>query len=63
MLSLISQMAHLRYWSFASAPTVTTEDRGVANGLLQSAGARAGQNPREAAELRQAARAYLSVVR
>lgn len=63
MLPLINQMAHLRYWAFGFTPSAIAEDRGVANGLLQSAGARAGQNPHEAAQLRQAARAYLSVVR
>jgi hypothetical protein len=31
--------------------------------LMESAGARAGQHPSEAQELRDAARAYLSVVR
>ncbi|MDB5850195.1 MAG: hypothetical protein JWP29_3947 [Rhodoferax sp.] len=64
MLNLISQMAQLRYWHFAlNADNSTQADGGVAHGLMQSAEARAGQNPHEAAELRQAARAFLSVVR
>ncbi|MDB5893574.1 MAG: hypothetical protein JWQ88_1105 [Rhodoferax sp.] len=64
MLQLINQMAHLRYWQLGSAAKRgNPEDLGVANGLMQSAEARAGQNPHEAAELRGAAQAFLSVVR
>jgi len=64
MLNLISQISHLRYWHFGLNTANTSQaDAGVANGLMQSAGARAGQNPHEAAELRQAAQAFLSVVR
>ena len=64
MLNLISQMSHLRYWHFGlNTANATQADNGVANGLMQSAGARAGQNPHEAAELRQAAQAFLSVGR
>jgi hypothetical protein len=64
MLNLINQMAHLRYWQFGSPSLrATPADRGVANGLMQSAEARAGHSPHEAAELRGAARAFLSVVR
>lgn len=64
MLNLINQMAHLRYWqplAFGGAPVQA--DGGIANGLMQSAEARAGLNPHEAAELRRAACAFLSVVR
>lgn len=35
----------------------------IARGLMERAGARAGTNPRQARELRQAALAYISVVR
>ena len=38
-------------------------DIGVAQDLMERAEADAGRNPAEAAELRDAARAYLSVVR
>ena len=64
MLNFINQMAHLRNWQLGiGAKRATPDDQGVANGLMQSAEARAGQNPHEAAELRGAAQAYLSVVR
>lgn len=64
MLNLINQMTHLRYWQpEASGLSPALADGGVANGLMQSAEARAGQNPYEAAELRRAACAFLSVVR
>lgn len=64
MFHLINQMAHLRYWQLGtSAASANPADNGVANGLMQSAEARAGQNPHEAAELRGAALAFLSVVR
>lgn len=36
---------------------------GVARSLMETAGARAGRDPRQAEQLRRAARAYLSVVR
>lgn len=64
MLNLINQMVHLRYWrpeAIHHSPSLA--DGGIANGLMQSAEARPGQNAHEAAELRQAARAFLSVVR
>ncbi|APW35916.1 hypothetical protein RD110_00730 [Rhodoferax koreense] len=64
MLNLINQMAHLRYWQLGkSAIGADPAAGGVANGLMQSAEARAGQNPHEAAELRGAALAFLSVIR
>lgn len=42
---------------------VATTRRSPAGRLLDSASARSGLNPRQAQELRRAARAYLSVVR
>lgn len=48
----------LRHASRSSAPS-----QGIAHDLLSSAEARAGLDPHQAAELRSAARAYLSVVR
>ncbi len=64
MMNLINQMARLRNWQLGmSAASANPADHGVANGLMQSAEARAGQNPHEAAELRGAACAFLSVVR
>lgn len=39
------------------------EDDGVAHQLMESAGACAGTNPHDAQELREAASAYLRVVR
>ncbi|RYX92124.1 MAG: hypothetical protein EOO28_23330 [Comamonadaceae bacterium] len=66
VLSLMSQMRNwnrpalhaARHTSRSNAPS-----RGPAHDLLTSAEARAGQNPHQAEELRQAARAFLSVVR
>ncbi|HSV36889.1 MAG TPA: hypothetical protein VLI46_15110 [Ramlibacter sp.] len=43
--------------------TGTPVSGGVARRLLESAGARAGSDPRQAHELREAASAYLRVVR
>lgn len=64
MLNFINPMASLREWQLGrTAKRANPDDQGVANGLMQSAEARAGQNPHEAAELRGAAQAYLSVVR
>jgi hypothetical protein len=40
-----------------------TSTPGVARNLMEAAGARAGRDPRQAQQLRRAARAYLSVVR
>lgn len=55
MYTLLAQIARL----VAPAPAPA----GVARRLLESAGSRAGHNPQQAEELRQAAYAYLRVVR
>ncbi|WP_372827737.1 hypothetical protein [Polaromonas sp.] len=52
-----------RLRSFFSAKHPTAPASGVARQLMESAGDRAGRNPRQARELRRAAFAYLSVVR
>ncbi len=57
MFALFAPIA--RFFS-PNAATLTVE---VARRLLESAGARSGQDPRNAEELRSAAVAYLSVVR
>ena len=57
MYTLLTQIA--RFFSPAQAPA----GDGVAYRLMQSADLRAGQNNHEAQELRNAAFAYLSVVR
>lgn len=48
---------------FLPALRTVREDDGVAHQLLESAEACAGTNPHDAQELREAASAYLSVVR
>ena len=58
MYTLFSQIARFLP---AFAPPATTG--GVARKLLESAEARAGSSPQQAQELRQAAYAYLRVVR
>ncbi|MES2974640.1 MAG: hypothetical protein V4757_13580 [Pseudomonadota bacterium] len=68
MFTALSLMTRMRNWN---RPTLTPRhasrnsapSQGIAHDLLTSAEARAGQNPHQAAELRDAARAYLSVVR
>ena len=52
-----------RLLSSAPATRGMAQPAGIANRLKESAEARAGQDPHHAHELRQAARAYLSVVR
>lgn len=58
MYALFSQIA--RFFP-AFAPSASTA--GVARRLMESAEARAGSSPQQAQELRQAAYAYLRVVR
>ena len=60
MTALLKQLAN--YISSDAAP-VATPPPGVAQDLLERAEADAGRNPIQAAELRDAARAFLSVVR
>lgn len=60
MTELLKQFAH--FITSESAPQATPAP-GVAQDLMERAGADAGRNPIEAAELRDAARAFLSVVR
>jgi hypothetical protein len=52
-----------RLRSFFTAKRSSAPASGVARQLMESAGDRAGRNPRQARELRRAAFAYLSVVR
>lgn len=52
-----------RLLSSAPATGAAAQPAGIANRLMESAEARAGQDPHHAHELRQAARAYLSVIR
>lgn len=68
MFTLINLMSQMRNWNrpVLAARHVSrghSSSEGVAHELLCSAEERAGNDPREAEELRQAARAYLSVVR
>jgi hypothetical protein len=58
MHALFTQIAHLLP---AAAPAAL--EAGVARKLMESAGARAGSDPWQARELRDAALAYLRVVR
>ena len=60
MTELLKQLAN--FITSESAPQATPA-RGVAQDLMERAEADAGRNPVEAAELRDAARAFLSVVR
>jgi hypothetical protein len=58
MTNMFAQIAR-----FFPATQVFTPAPGVARSLLESAEADAGRNPHQAQELRQAAYAYLSVIR
>lgn len=58
MNTLLTQIAR-----FLPAFRTVREDDGVAHQLMESADACAGTNPRDAQELREAASAYLRVVR
>ena len=60
MTALLKQITD--FINHASAPAATPAP-GVAQSLMERAEADAGRNPVEAAELRSAASAYLSVVR
>ncbi|MBX3585276.1 MAG: hypothetical protein AB7I35_15185 [Ramlibacter sp.] len=66
MYALFAQLTRLRNWNrwtpaLRAASQIDAD--GVAHRLMESAEARAGTNPRQAHELREAASAYLSVVR
>ncbi|MCW5651231.1 MAG: hypothetical protein KIS62_15895 [Ramlibacter sp.] len=66
MYALFAQLTRLRNWNRwtpALGVASSSDAGGVAHRLMESAEARAGINPRQAHELRQAASAYLSVVR
>ncbi len=66
MFTLFAQLTQLRQWigrTRAPALSHQPEGDGVAHQLMERAESRAGQNPRQARELRRAASAYLSVVR
>lgn len=66
MYTLLAQLTSLRRWFRHTPAAVMThqpEGDGVAHQLMERAEARAGLNPRQARELRDAASAYLSVVR
>lgn len=58
MVRIFSAMAR-----FLLSPKRLTPVSGVARNLMEHAEARAGLDPRQADELRAAARAYLSVIR
>jgi len=58
MYTLLAQIARI----LSAAPAVAAQ-AGIARKLMESAGARAGSDPQEAQELREAASAYLRVVR
>ena len=60
MTELLKQLTD--YMTAEAAPQATPQP-GVAQDLMERAEADAGRNPVEAAELRDAARAFLSVVR
>lgn len=61
MFPLLSLMARMRNWN---RPQLRRADaRGIAQNLMTNAEARAGRDPQQAVELREAARAYLRVVR
>jgi len=68
MFNVLDLMSQMRNWNLpAPSPRHASRDsapsQGLAHDLLTSAEARAGQNPHQAEELRQAASAYLSVIR
>ena len=69
MFTVLSLMTQMRNWNRPAlnparhTSRTNAPSQGLAHELLSSAEARAGQNPHQAEELRQAARAYLSVVR
>ena len=58
MYTLLAQIARL-----LAPPQPDPSPPGGPRQLMERAGARAGQNPRQARELRRAAQAWLSVVR
>ena len=58
MYTLLSQIAR-----FLPSATRVAPIHGVAHSLMERAEAGAGRNPHQAQELRDAARAYLSVIR
>ncbi|MEO6018020.1 MAG: hypothetical protein ABIP46_12255 [Polaromonas sp.] len=63
MNSLLNQISQFASWKPFAATTGLGQADGVANSLMERAGADAGRDPHQAQELRSAACAYLSVVR
>ena len=66
LLNQISQISQIRQFAFCKPFASTAgldQTDGVANSLMERAGADAGRDPHQAQELRSAACAYLSVVR
>ena len=63
MMSWFSQLSHWMLMRKHAAAMVSERDGNLARTLLQSADARGGSSPAEAQGLRDAARAYLSVIR
>ena len=68
MFNVLSLLSQMRNWNRPAltrrhASRNNAPSQGLAHELLSSAEARAGHDPRQAAELRRNARAYLSVVR
>lgn len=61
MTNIFTQIA--QFISAMPASASNLEVKNPAQSLMESAGARAGSHPYQAAELRSAASAYLSVVR
>ena len=63
MFTLIAQVAHMVPGFISGLLDRSGKGDDVAHQLMEDAEARAGLNPRQARELRRAARAYLRVVR
>ena len=67
MFTLFAHIAKWGQWTHGNAHysgfAAVGQGAGVANNLLESAEARAGTDPHQAAELRLAAQQFLSVVR
>ena len=61
MYTVFAQMVHLAH--YLSAKNAERQPQGVAQHLMETADACAGSCPHHAQELREAASAYLSVVR
>ncbi len=63
MYSVFAQIVHFAHYLSAVSAETAGQEQGVAQHLMESADACAGSSPHEAQELREAACAYLSVVR